>query len=170
MVARLTRGRERYAAFEQTAVEVEEAADRLRRELLELADRDARGYETFVAARRLPRDTEAQRGERLDAMEKAAVEAVGVPLHIARAAADATALASRLAGESNPNAISDVGTAAHFAASAVRAAALNVRINLPALNPDDPLRQQAARELDRLISRSAQDERNAQELVGTRLA
>ena len=169
MVARLTRGREKYADFEATAVEVEAAADTARSELLELADLDARAYLAFVAARRMPRGSEPDRAARREAVERAAAEAVGVPLRIARVASSVTSLAARLAGSSNPNAASDVGAATHLAAAAARGAALNVRINIPALRDDDPLRDTAASELDALLSLVERDERAALERVDTTL-
>lgn len=169
MVARLTRGRERYAAFEETAAEVEAAADRLRVELLELADLDAAAYGAFLAARRMPRASPTELAERQLAVEQTSREAVHVPLRTARAAAEACVLAVRLAGASNPNAASDVGAAAHLAAAAARAAILNVRINLPTLADDDPLRDKAGAEVDRLIAATERDERAAAELVETAL-
>ena len=169
MVARLTRGRERYTAFEATAADVEQAADALRRELLELADRDAAAYQAFIAARRLPRTTDVEAATRRVAVERAAEAAAGVPLETARAAARVAALAARLAGASNPNAASDIGAAAQVAAAAARGAILNVRTNLPALPAEHPLREEAAAELDRVLADVARDERAAAELVETAL-
>jgi formiminotetrahydrofolate cyclodeaminase len=169
MVARLTRGREKYADFEATAIEVEAAAEAARGELLELADLDARAYLALVAARRMARASETDREARRESVERAAARAVGAPLRIARLASTVTALAARLAGSSNPNAASDVGAATHLAAAAARGAALNVRINVPALRDDDPLRDIAASELDALLSDVERDERAALEQVGTTL-
>ena len=165
MVARLTRGRERYAEHEATAAEVELAADRLRLELLELADRDAAAYGRFVAARRLPRGSEAERERRRATMHEAAREAVRVPLRVAAATTAVLSLAHRLAEGSNPNAVSDVGAAALFAGAALRAAALNVRINLPALEKDDPLAREAREALARLLTSGSEAERSAHRLV-----
>ena len=170
MVARLTRGRDRYADFEAIAAEVEEAADRLRESLLDLADRDARAYEGFLAARRLPRASDAERRERDRAVERATVESIQIPLRVAQDAAAVAALAARLAGSSNPHAASDVGSAAAFASAALRAAVLSVRINLPALPVDHPTRVEASGEIDRLLSSGAQSERTADERVRAVLA
>lgn len=174
MSARLTRGRERFAAFEATAAEVEEAAERLRVELLELADRDSQAYQEFVAARRAARRDSGggepnAHGRDAQRMAAAAREAVGVPLLTARAAAAVGRLASRLADASNPKVISDVGCAALLAAAAMRGAAFNVRTNLPSLADDDALRLDATRELDALLSATDRDERSTTELVEARL-
>ncbi|MFN2484463.1 MAG: cyclodeaminase/cyclohydrolase family protein [Candidatus Limnocylindria bacterium] len=170
MVARLTIGREKYAAFERTALDIDAAAARARMQLLELADLDAAAYRAFVAARRKPRSTDAEREARRVATERTAQDAVRVPLRVTRAAAEVTSLAARLAASSNPNASSDVGAAAHLAAAAARAAALNVRINLPSLGDADPLRETATAELDGLLSAVQREERAALEQVEMALA
>ncbi len=170
MVARLTLGRERFAQFQETAGEVERTAERLRSELLRLADVDARAYAAYLAARRLPRDDDAAAAERTEALRLATLETVSVPLEIARAADAVAAAAARLAGASNPLAASDVGCAAGLAGAAVRAATLSVRINLPSLADDEPLRELAARGVDQLLVTAAQHERTTEELVTTMLA
>lgn len=167
MVARLTRGRERYAEHEATAVEVEAAAEALRAELLDLADRDANAYGGLLNARRLPRETDDERAARNAAVAQATAESITAPLLVADAAERVTVLARRLAGASNPHAISDVGCAAAFGSAAVRGAILSVRINLPGLANDDPLRHEAGREIDRLLASAASNERAVAELVET---
>ena len=59
---------------------------------------------------------------------------------------------ARLAPIGNPNAVSDVGVAALLAVASARGAALNVRINLPYLPDDDPLRADAERALEEATS------------------
>ena len=118
--------------------------------LQRLAEQDASAYEAVVTARRLPKETDenaATRGAELGAPWSAAAE---VPLRTAEVAAEVLDLARRIAPIGNPNAVSDAGVAAQLAASAsVRGAILNVRINLPYLPADEPLRE-TARDADRL--------------------
>ena len=121
-------------------------------ELLELVQLDAAAYDGVVAARRLPRETELEKTARRVQLEGAVREATRVPLEIARRASDVLELAGRVAAVGNRNAISDVGVAALLAEAAIRGAALNVRINLPSLPVDDPLRAEADAELTRLLA------------------
>ena len=169
MVLELTAGRPD-APDDETLAELRGAAAIWRSELLALVEADAAAYEAVVAARRLPRGTEREAETRRVQLTGAAREATQVPLDIARRAAAVLDLAERIARIGNRNAISDVGVAALLAASAVRGAALNVRINLPSLADDEPLRGEASVELDRLLESVARRERAVSAVVEERLA
>jgi formiminotetrahydrofolate cyclodeaminase len=149
MVARLTIGRPAYAAEEGQAREILADAERLHAELLSLVQRDADAYTALVEARRLPKEA-LERDARAAAIEMAGTTATEVPLETARLAAETLKLAVRMAPIGNRNTVSDAGVAALLAAASARGAALNVRINLPGLAPDAPLRTAAANELDQL--------------------
>jgi formiminotetrahydrofolate cyclodeaminase len=150
MVAALTVGRAEYADAEPLAQEIGAAATTLRNELRDLAQRDSEAYEAVVSARRLPKDDEAQREARAATLGEAMRLAAAIPLQTARVAAQTVELASRIAPIGNRNAASDAGVAAQLASAAVRGAILNVRINLPYLPTDSPLRAEAPAELARL--------------------
>jgi len=150
MVAALTVGRAEYAEVDAIVREIGEAASSLRDELIELAERDSDAYQAVVTARRLPRESDEQRSARARAMSSAVVQAAEVPLRTARVARQALELAGRIAPIGNRNAVSDAGVAALLAAAAIRGAILNVRINLPYLPEDAPIRGEAGAELSRL--------------------
>lgn len=170
MVTELTLGRGEYAEFEAAMREVQRAASDLRRELLDLADDDAAAFAGMLQARRLPRQTDDERSTRRRSLQAATAEAIRVPLRTAQAAAHVLALAGQTAPIGNRNAITDAGVAADLAAAAVRGALLNVRINLPGLALDDPVRTAAERELLRLEAGVAEAERAGRAAVLARLA
>jgi methenyltetrahydrofolate cyclohydrolase len=143
MVGELTLGRTSPQVDEATVQEILSAATARRTELLELAELDASAYDAVVAARRLPRETDGQRADRATRIAEATREATRIPLSVAESAADVLKLAERIAPLGNPNAVSDAGVAAQLASASVRGALLNVRINLPSLAADDPLRGEA---------------------------
>ncbi|HEX6475148.1 MAG TPA: cyclodeaminase/cyclohydrolase family protein [Candidatus Limnocylindria bacterium] len=150
MVAELTIGRPDAAPHEQDLRELRDDAlahlDLLRR----LAEQDAAAYEAVVTARRLPRETDEERATRTAELATAMVAAAEVPLRTAEVAAEVLDLAHRIAPIGNPNAVSDAGVGAQLASASVRGAILNVRINLPYLPADSPLRGTAAANADRL--------------------
>lgn len=169
MVVELTAGRPAAEGHEATLEAARTDATRLRDALLDLAETDAAAYDAVVTARRLPRDTEEQRAVRVARVADATRAATEAPLATARAAAEVLSLAETLAPIGNRHAISDVGVAALLAVTALRGAALNVRINLPFLEPDDALGPAAAAELEALESDLDDRERAVRSAVEDRL-
>jgi len=169
MVAELTIGRADYSEHELTVRELLAAALERRQLLLALAEEDASAYQSVVAARRMPRETEPQREARAAALRTAMIAAARVPLQVANVAAEVLELASRIAPIGNRNAVSDAGVAAQLSGAALRGALLNVRINLPYLPADEPLRESAPPELVRLEAIADERERAALAAVDARL-
>ncbi len=169
MVVALTAGRPAAAEREGPLAEIGRAGLAAQSDLLALAELDAAAYDAVVSARRLPRGTERERQARDVQVAMATREATMAPLDTARHAATVLELTERLAPIGNRNAISDVGVGALLAATALRGAGLNVRINLPYLAADDPLRVDAARELDDLLAGLEERERSILQTVDGRL-
>jgi formiminotetrahydrofolate cyclodeaminase len=118
-------------------------AEALRARVLPLADEDARAYESFLAARRMP--TEIETEVRDAAIGAALSRAAEVPLAIAEAAIDVASLACELAERGNQNLRGDAATAVLLAEAVVRAMANFVEINLGMREEDE--RVARAREL-----------------------
>ena len=170
MVAALTVGREAYVQVDVTAREIGQSANSLRQELVDLAEQDSAAYQAFVSARGLPRETDAQRAARASAMQDASKRSTEAPLRTARVAREALELARRIAPIGNRNAVSDAGVAAQLLSAAVRGASLNVRINLPLLAQDEPLRLSAPADLADLERETADLEAAALADVSSRIA
>lgn len=143
MVCNLTCGREKYAAVDAELRGVREEARALQSELTATIRRDAGAYETFMAAMKLPKATDAEKAARREAMGRAAVVAAEVPLRTMELALATLRLAAIVAAKGNPNASSDGRVAVLLARAALRGAELNVRVNLPSL-PDDAVRSDLA--------------------------
>jgi formiminotetrahydrofolate cyclodeaminase len=169
MVAELTIGRPAYAEHEATIAELLTGATERQAELLALAQQDADAYDVVVRARHLPRDSEAEKAARSSALEAAMREAARIPLRVAVVAAEVLGLAERIAPIGNRNAVSDAGVGAQLATAGLRGAVLNVRINLPYLADDDPLRASAPAEIARLEAQATKGERAALAAVDARL-
>jgi formiminotetrahydrofolate cyclodeaminase len=169
MVVALTTGRPAAAEFEAELTEIAAAAAVSQSELLNLAELDAAAYDAVVRARRLPKESDREREARAVQVAAATREATRAPMHAARIAETVLELAERLAPIGNRNAVSDVGVAGLLAAAAVRGAVLNVRINLPYLDPDEPLRDEASAEVDRVLAGIDERERAIRDAVEARL-
>ena len=87
----------------------------------------------IMAVFAMPKATEAEKAERARAMEEATLYATEVPLRTMKAAYATFDLLEAMAGEGNPNSVSDAGVGALAAEAAVAGAALNVRINAAGL-------------------------------------
>jgi formiminotetrahydrofolate cyclodeaminase len=169
MVVELTLGRPAAEGHDAELEEIGVAAAQQQPELLELAELDARAYAEVVRARRLPRDSDADKTVRAELLATAVREAARIPLVTARAASAVLDLAVRAAPIGNRNAISDVGVAALLAAAALRGAVLNVEINLPSLATDDQLRREASDAIVSLLATLDDRERAVHSVVAERL-
>jgi len=169
MVAELTIGRPAYAEHEETVRKLRFDALERGAELLDLAQQDADAYDLVVRARHMPKESEAERDARNAAISAATVAATRAPLRVAVVASEVLDLAERIAPIGNRNAASDAGVAALLAAAGLRGAVLNVRINLPYLPADEPLRDSAPAELDRLEALAAKGQAAALTAVAERL-
>ncbi len=108
----------------------------IRGELLTLADDDAKAYDAFIQAMRLPKVEEHEREARGRAMSAAAERAAAVPLQTLRAISAVAEAARSLTNHSLLSAASDLDVALRFARAAGLSAAENVEANLPFI--DDP--------------------------------
>ncbi len=168
MVCQLTIGKPRYAEVEAEMRDTLDRAEALRRELQELAEADVTAFNRLSASYKLPRTTDADIAIRRDAIQTSLRGATGVPLRTARAAAAILPLCPAVAERGNQNAVSDVGVAALLAQAAVRAALLNVDINLRALEDRIYVRQVRA-EVERLKDGLQSETERVIELVNSKI-
>ncbi len=155
MVARLTIGRKNYQEVNAEFENLLPRADALRAELLQLMVYDADAYRRVMDAYQLPKDTDAAKTARADAIQSALQHAANVPLRVAQACAEILEMAQRAAARGNKNAASDAGAGALMAEAGLRAALLNVEINL-GLIQDERFVARLRAEIQPLEQRAAQ--------------
>jgi len=133
MVARLSLGKKKYRDVSDEMSSILDAAEKLRATLTARIDEDAAAFDGVMVARGLPRNSEAEQAERLQAIDVANLHATEVPLQTMRDGVSALECAVRAATSGNPNSVTDAGVGALLATAAVEGAWLNVKINLSSL-------------------------------------
>ena len=144
MVCNLTIGRKGYEEAEERMLGVLNVAEATRTVLLELADRDAAAFGSVMAAFAMPKETDADKAVRSQAIQEGYEAAATVPLEIAKRAAELMELAREATEIGNANASSDGASAAQVLSASVWAATYNVEINAAALK--HPAKAQALRD------------------------
>ncbi len=138
MVLEFTLGKPAFAEHEASNQQALARARTLHQTALELADADAEAYSTLNSLWKLPKDSPA----RTEGWDAAVLAAIAAPQAILDLAAEVSCLAARLGRATNKNLSSDLAIAHDLARVAARAAAHNVRVNLPSL-ADERARAQA---------------------------
>jgi formiminotetrahydrofolate cyclodeaminase len=158
MVCNLTIGKEKYKDVELDMKALLEQSEALRAKLTGLVDADVQAYNKLSAAYKLPKATDEERKARSAAIQKALVEATEVPFEVARQCTAVMDLCVPGAEKGSTAAISDIGVGALLAEAGLRAAAMNVMINLGAIK-DQRFVRQSRRQLKALMKgRSRQKE------------
>ncbi len=137
MVANLTIGKKKYADVEEEMKEALAGAETLRLELTQMIDEDAAAFNKFMAALKMPKETEANKASRKTALQQTLVDAATVPLAVMEMCVGVIRLARPVAEHGNVNAVSDAGVAALIARAGVHAAGLNVRINVGGIRAEE---------------------------------
>jgi formiminotetrahydrofolate cyclodeaminase len=130
MVCNLTLGKEKYAAVRDEIRDVLEKSTQLQQELTRLIDEDTNAFNEVIQAFKLPKETEEQKLQRKQAIQKGYKTAASIPLKTAQTCEKILDMAIVVADKGNQNSITDAGVSALMAQAGVRSALLNVRINL----------------------------------------
>lgn len=131
MVADLTIGKEKYADYQDTCISAKKNGMELYKALAEAVDKDTEAFNLVSQAFKMPKNTEAEKAARKDAIAKGTLVATEVPYGVMEAAFRGLKIAESMVGKSNPNAASDLGVAILNLMACIKGAWLNVKINLP---------------------------------------
>ncbi|QAY66955.1 cyclodeaminase/cyclohydrolase family protein [Paenibacillus protaetiae] len=111
---------------------------------------DITAFDAYMAALKLPKETEEQKLLRKQALQQAAAGAIAVPLRLLEACAGGIAVAGTIAEIANANVISDLGIGVLMLEAAAQSALLTVEINLPQIK-DEGERSRCFTQADSLI-------------------
>ena len=122
--------------------------------LLRAIEEDGAAYRAYLAARALPREGDAARRTRANALARTRLAAALTPLRIAGMAYDILGFLATVAEQARPALRADLANGAILAEAAVRCATLAVRTNLHD-HPDTVERDDLVAQADTLAARAA---------------
>lgn len=143
--------------------------DNLRTDFLRLVDDDSAAFARVSEAMKLPRKTDEDKALRTQRIQAALLGAARVPLEVAKTARRLLEASEAAMTDASSMTVSDVGVGALMAETSLRGAAMNVMINLAAL--DDAAQVKAlSEELDGALEGSEQQRVRVVEFVESRIA
>jgi formiminotetrahydrofolate cyclodeaminase len=151
MVCNLTIGKKKYAEVEADMKDVLVKAEALRQRLTGMIEDDAKAFDAVMGAYGMPKETDADKAARDQAIQEALKLATDVPLACARAAREVIDLAEAASDKGNLNVISDAGVGVLAAYAALRSAALNVWTNARMIT-DRTFAEAKLKELNELLA------------------
>lgn len=168
MVCNLTTGKEKYKDVEYDMEDILERVENIKKRLLEIIDEDTEAFNKVMQAYKLPRDTEEEKKIRKERIQEALKKAALVPLETARLCADMIEISKEVAEKGNKNSITDAGISTIMAYAGLRAAILNVKINLRSID-DSRFVNSLIYELDVLEKNSEETVKDVEEIVSSYL-
>ncbi|MBA3269481.1 MAG: cyclodeaminase/cyclohydrolase family protein [Acidobacteria bacterium] len=120
----------------------------VRGRMLALADSDSDAFDQVMAAFRLPKGSEDEKGRRNQAIQIATRAATDAPLETLRTAAEAMQHARTIATHGNRSAVSDVRVALELLEAAAAGATANVETNLITLEDESYRKATASAVID----------------------
>ena len=154
MVGNLTVGKKKYAQVEAEVISMMERLTDMQRDMMRLADEDAKVFAPLADAYRLPAGTEEEKARKAEVMEEKLLAASLVPLEVMELAVEGLGILKELGIKGSVMAVSDVGVAVQFARTAVTGAVMNVYINTKSMADREragQINDRAARALEKGI-------------------
>lgn len=144
---------DRWEEFSDYAVKGRSCMERL----LSLVDEDTDAFNRIMAVFAMPKNTPEEKAARSEALQRATVNAIEVPLRTMQAAYDTFDILEYMAANGNPASVSDAGVGALAARAAVLGASLNVRINAEGLK-DKELAAKYIRQAVEIVAKAVEKE------------
>ena len=137
MVANLSLGREKYAAFQDLISETLSEAEALASDLTECIRKDMIAFDQVIQAFRLPKSTDEEKAVRSEAVQNAYKIAASAPADVAEKCIEVMQLAEGLLFRSNATAASDLTVAALEARTGILVSLENVNVNLAVIRDEE---------------------------------
>lgn len=150
MVSNLTIGKEKYKDVEDFFKEKVQKTEKLRKKLTNLVYKDANAFSGVIQAFKMPKETEEQKAARSAKIQEEYKHAADVPMETCRTCREVIDLLEEMGTKGNAHALSDVAVGALCALTGLKSAALNVKINIPAIK-DEAYVEETKKELNELL-------------------
>ncbi|PKK38709.1 Formiminotetrahydrofolate cyclodeaminase [Clostridiaceae bacterium JG1575] len=137
-------------------------------QFIDLVEEDTEGFNTFMAALKMPKGTEEEKAVRKTALDAAKGDIINTPEKIALLADELWDAVDLASNHGNPNAVSDAGVAALMLDAGIKAALLNVKINLPMVK-DEAKKAQYVKTMNELLARSSERAQKIYQSVSAKL-
>lgn len=169
MVCNLTIGKKKYAEVEEEMKALLARAEALREKLTGMIEDDVAAFDAVMGAYGMPKETDAEKEKRGEAIQSALKLATDVPLRCCHAAREAIDVSADVAAKGNLGVISDAGVAVLAAYAALRSAALNVYTNAKIIT-DKTFADAKLKELEALLKGAEEKTEQTYELVKGKLS
>ena len=142
--------------------------EKIKNDLMFLVDEDTHSFNKIMEAFGLPKNTDEEKKNRQDAIEKATLYATEIPLKSLKTAFAAFDLIAEMVNKGNPNSVTDAGVGALCLRSAVYGCYLNVKVNASGLK-DRPKADLLLNEAKEILEKSIAREMEILKLVEEKL-
>ena len=136
MAGLLTTGKKSAAAHEEELQELIRLSVSMTERFKEAVNRDVTAFEPLAQAYKLPNQTDEEKKQRAEEIQKHLITATEAPLELTELCTEALELLERYSGIANKMVISDVGVGAAVCEAALKGARLNVLINLRSMKDE----------------------------------
>ena len=151
MVCNLTIGKKKYVEVEGDMKDVLAKSEALRVKLIGMIEDDVKAFDAVMGACGMPKESDADKAKRDQAIQAALKLATDVPMACARAARQVIDIAATASDKGNLNVISDAGVGVLAGYAALRSAALNVFTNARMIT-DKTFAEAKLKELNELLA------------------
>ncbi|XP_056390024.1 formimidoyltransferase-cyclodeaminase isoform X2 [Hyla sarda] len=167
MVGQMTYGKRQYESLDGVMRELIPPFHNAIDHLLALVDSDSNAFGSYMAALKLPKNTEDEQQKRFQALQNGLKEAVGVPLSLAEKINTLWKPLVELAKHGNTSCLSDLQVAAKALKTGVFGAYFNVLINLKEIK-DEEFKSQTEKKVSHLLDEAKKSAKSVLLLCETR--
>lgn len=137
MAANYSKGKKNFSQFDNKYEKILLKAEKLRKELIELVQKDADNFEPLSRAYAMPSSTEEERQIKDEELQRCLKIACSAPIEILNLVYEGILLHEEIVDISSKTIISDVGVGIQFLKAALNSSYLNILININSMTDTD---------------------------------